>query len=147
MGSIDYFFTTLSIVDARYSLVEYLSTSMTSKWLDFQKVILSTSMVVMALYSLAYLVTLIMARFDVTVYEKNDEKPTAGEDWTDLALEDSQFRSVFSTVCPGFRCYHACLRELRLTFPPPYWACSDQLEQWQTLDQVRLAAVLLAWLG
>jgi hypothetical protein len=111
---VDYFITLLNANQSRYSLIEYLSANIAAKWMDFHKLTLSTSIIIVICYSVAFILTLIMSRFDVDVYMKYNLLDTETETWMQQALANSTF--------------------------------SNRLSQWDSLDRVRLAIVIIAWI-
>ncbi|RYH29660.1 hypothetical protein EON65_07745 [archaeon] len=91
VGSVDYLLTLFSANQTRYSLIEYLSANIAAKYVDFHKITFTTCMAIVICYIIAYIVTLIMSRFDVDVYMKYNFTSTAISSWADQALADSTF--------------------------------------------------------
>lgn len=91
VGSADYLLTLFSANQTRYSLIEYLSANIAAKYVDFHKITLTTCMAIVICYIIAFIITLIMSRFDVDVYMKYNLSSIATESWMDQALADSTF--------------------------------------------------------
>ncbi len=91
VGAVDHVITLFDYYSRNNPFMQTLSTEMIQSMEDYQKVTIIYSIAVLVLYSVCFIVTMLMSSFDVQVFVKFGQHVST-DAWVTVALADSKFR-------------------------------------------------------